>query len=115
VRVNATSGQLARAGDKTVIYEAFKPGTEPNGEAPVVVSGASTLTDDEDAASMGVTAGEAPIIDPTLPPGVTAGPLPPGVTAAPTAAPGVAARPPLTPTTSAAPRAVPATGTGGLY
>ena len=29
VRVNATTGQLARAGDRNVIYEAFKPGTEP--------------------------------------------------------------------------------------
>ncbi len=32
VRINAETGQLARAGDKRVILEAFKPGTEP---APV--------------------------------------------------------------------------------
>jgi penicillin-binding protein 1A len=38
VRVNAATGQLARPGDRTVIYEAFKPGTEPNGDN-VVVSG----------------------------------------------------------------------------
>jgi penicillin-binding protein 1A len=38
VRVNAATGQLARPGDRTVIYEAFKPGTEPNGNN-VVVSG----------------------------------------------------------------------------
>jgi penicillin-binding protein 1A len=29
VRVNPTTGQLAKAGDKNVIFEAFKPGTEP--------------------------------------------------------------------------------------
>ena len=29
VRVNATTGQLAEPGDKNVIFEAFKPGTEP--------------------------------------------------------------------------------------
>jgi len=38
VRVNAATGQPARPGDRTVIYEAFKPGTEPNGDS-VVVSG----------------------------------------------------------------------------
>ncbi len=36
VRVNAATGQLARPGDRTVIYEAFKPGTEPNGDNMVV-------------------------------------------------------------------------------
>jgi penicillin-binding protein 1A len=36
VRVNAATGQLARPGDRTVIYEAFKPGTEPNGDSMVV-------------------------------------------------------------------------------
>jgi penicillin-binding protein 1A len=36
VRVNAATGQLARPGDRTVIYEAFKPGTEPNGDSVVV-------------------------------------------------------------------------------
>jgi penicillin-binding protein 1A len=39
VRVNAATGQLARPGDRTVIYEAFKPGTEPNGGDSVVVNG----------------------------------------------------------------------------
>jgi penicillin-binding protein 1A len=36
VRVNPTTGQLARPGDRNVIYEAFKPGTEPNGDSVVV-------------------------------------------------------------------------------
>ncbi len=108
VRVNATTGQLARPGDKTVIYEAFKPGTAPTGEAPVVVSGASTLTDDEDAASMGETAGEAPVA---------------AESAATIAAPAAAGTAPVltpppfapAPAVSTAPRTVPGTGTGGLY
>jgi penicillin-binding protein 1A len=36
VRVNATTGELARPGDKKVIYEAFKPGTVPTGRAEVL-------------------------------------------------------------------------------
>ncbi len=36
VRVNAATGQPARPGDRTVIYEAFKPGTEPNGDSVVL-------------------------------------------------------------------------------
>ncbi len=39
VRVNAKTGQLARPGDGGVILEAFKPGTEPNGQPGQVVSG----------------------------------------------------------------------------
>jgi penicillin-binding protein 1A len=39
VRVSAKTGQLAQPGDKDVIYEAFKPGTEPNGQPGQVVSG----------------------------------------------------------------------------
>jgi penicillin-binding protein 1A len=39
VRVNAKTEQLAKPGDRDVIYEAFKPGTEPNGQPGQVVSG----------------------------------------------------------------------------
>jgi penicillin-binding protein 1A len=40
VRVNVATGQLARPGDKAVIYEPFKPGTEPQSkDAAVVVDG----------------------------------------------------------------------------
>ncbi|HZL58508.1 MAG TPA: penicillin-binding protein 1A [Stellaceae bacterium] len=39
VRVNPKTGQLAQAGDKNVIFEAFKPGTEPTGQPGQVVSG----------------------------------------------------------------------------
>ena len=42
VRVNATTGQLARGGDRSAIYEPFKPGTEPKAEdAGVVLNGSS--------------------------------------------------------------------------
>ncbi|MGE5537231.1 MAG: penicillin-binding protein 1A [Gemmatimonas sp.] len=36
VRVNATTGLLARAGDRSTILEAFKPGTEPTGREGVL-------------------------------------------------------------------------------
>jgi penicillin-binding protein 1A len=40
VRVNPTTGQLARSGDRNVIYEAFKPGTEPKArDSGVVLDG----------------------------------------------------------------------------
>ncbi len=48
VRVNPTTGQLARAGDKNVIFEAFKPGTEPTSTTSspgVVMSGMAGGTD----------------------------------------------------------------------
>jgi penicillin-binding protein 1A len=35
VRINPETGQLAQAGDSRVIYEAYKPGTEPRIDAPV--------------------------------------------------------------------------------
>jgi penicillin-binding protein 1A len=36
VRVNAKTGKLAQEGDKDIILEAFKPGTEPNGESQIL-------------------------------------------------------------------------------
>ena len=36
VRVNARTGKLAHEGDKDIILEAFKPGTEPNGESEIL-------------------------------------------------------------------------------
>ena len=41
VRVNASSGALARPGDQKVILEAFKPGTEPDGGRVPVNGGAA--------------------------------------------------------------------------
>jgi len=39
VRINPKTGGLARPGDKGVILEAFKPGTEPKGESAVLDGG----------------------------------------------------------------------------
>ncbi|HEY4635478.1 MAG TPA: penicillin-binding protein, partial [Rhodospirillales bacterium] len=36
VRVNVTTGELARPGDSDVILEAFKPGTVPTGRSEVL-------------------------------------------------------------------------------
>jgi penicillin-binding protein 1A len=101
VRVNVETGQLAKAGDKQVIYEAFKPGSEPTGEGPVaVVTGG--LGDGEDDASMAATGGwseETTAIEtPSIAVPAAAVPLPSP------AAPG-----------SSRPATVPAGGTGGLY
>ncbi|HWI26376.1 MAG TPA: penicillin-binding protein 1A [Stellaceae bacterium] len=106
VRVNATTGQLARPHDKTVIYEAFKPGTEPTGEGTPVASGAPTLTDDEDAASMGETGGEMPAIGTASAPAAMSSPAARALPQAPTSVMSPAPPPPPT---------VPASGTGGLY
>jgi penicillin-binding protein 1A len=39
VRINTETGGLARPGDKNVILEAFKPGTEPTGDTRVIDGG----------------------------------------------------------------------------
>jgi penicillin-binding protein 1A len=98
VRVNAETGQLAHSGDKKVIYEAFKPGTEPSDEGPAVAAGAGGIVDDEDAASMGAPVQDTPSTDPAAATATT-----------------TATTPAVTPTTSPATRSVPAGGTGGLY
>jgi penicillin-binding protein 1A len=47
VRVNAKTGQLAQAGDRAVIYEPFKPGTEPTPrDAGVVLNGSESVAED---------------------------------------------------------------------
>ena len=46
VRVNATTGLPAKAGDKKVILEAFKPGTVPTAQGDVVGGGGSSNADD---------------------------------------------------------------------
>jgi penicillin-binding protein 1A len=96
VRVNASTGQLARPGDKPVIYEAFKPGTEPTGEEPVPAIGSVSEQDPE-------ASGDTP---PVSMAGGT--PAPPGTSAAPQSPAGTPSpRPPA--------RSAPAGGTGGLY
>ena len=42
VRVNPSTGLVARAGDRDVIWEAFKPGSEPMVLGPVLDGGAMT-------------------------------------------------------------------------
>jgi len=50
--LNAATGQPARPGDKTVIYEAFKPGSEPGGDN-VVVNGYGASDDPPTATPAG--------------------------------------------------------------
>jgi penicillin-binding protein 1A len=61
VRVQAETGELARPGDRNVILEAFRPGTEPQpGERAAVLDG--SLADERDSISgVGASAGSAPI------------------------------------------------------
>jgi penicillin-binding protein 1A len=100
VRVNVETGQLARPGEKQVIYEAFKPGSEPTGEGPVaVVTGG--LGDGEDDASMAGLGGFGEETTAVEAPGAA---VPAAVPLPSPAAPG-----------SSRPAAVPASGTGGLY
>ena len=44
VRVNASTGELARPGDRNVILEAFKPGTEPSGQSRVLEGMSAEVT-----------------------------------------------------------------------
>ncbi len=95
VRVNAKTGQLAEPGDSPVIYEAFKPGTEPSGGETAAVN-TGPISDDDDAASLGAAGG-----------GEVASGAGGTAMGASVAAPTPAAAPPA--------RGVPSTGTGGLY
>jgi penicillin-binding protein 1A len=100
VRVNATTGRPAEPGDRSVIFEAFKPGSEPTGDEPPVSMG--------DASEWG---------------GGPDAPLPPGqgdsgdtgsrgLSALPSGSPVPGATITPTPTPK---RTTPAAGTGGLY
>ena len=44
VRINVETGRVARAGDKRVILEAFKPGTVPSGDQAVIDGGYNPMT-----------------------------------------------------------------------
>ena len=115
VRVNPSTGQLAEAGDRNVIWEAFKPGSEPNPNDQVV--------DGEgiDAGSIGdLQQSNAPIDDgqPLLHVGQPQPPSPPfgaaaanGIPPVPQAPTAASALPPPPPQ----PATAPSTGTGGLY
>jgi penicillin-binding protein 1A len=59
VRVNPTTGKLARAGDRNVIYEAFRPGTVPRGgEATAVLDGGMAGPDAGTVPAAATTASE---------------------------------------------------------
>jgi penicillin-binding protein 1A len=60
VRVDPKTGQPARAGDRNVIYEAFKPGTEYAGGP--VVSGNGTTDDEPIAPTSGVPGAPTPAV-----------------------------------------------------
>ena len=46
VRINAETGQPARAGDAKVIWEAFLPGTAPTGDDNTIIGGGTTVFSD---------------------------------------------------------------------
>lgn len=61
VRVQAETGELARPGDRNVILEAFRPGTEPQaGERSTVLDG-SMAAERDSISGVGSSAGSAPI------------------------------------------------------
>lgn len=60
VRVQAETGELARPGDRNVILEAFRPGTEPQaGERSRVLDG--SMDEHDSISGVGGSAGAAPI------------------------------------------------------
>ncbi len=99
VRVDHSTGKLPYPGDRNVILEAFKPGTEPTivtdgGEGP------QHFVDDEDAASLAPTGGEEPVES-----------LPSTASVS-----SETSQPPPVQEISPGPRQeAPSTGTGGLY
>ena len=54
VRINAETGRVARAGDKRVILEAFKPGTVPSGEQTVIDGGYNPASGELSAGTSGL-------------------------------------------------------------
>jgi penicillin-binding protein 1A len=100
VRVDHPTGELPYPGDKNVILEAFKPGTQPTVEAGSEEATAQHFVDDEDAASLAPVGGDE--IE-TLPPTAAANPNETGVPV------------PVQQITPGPPQASPSTGTGGLY
>ncbi len=98
VRVDLATGQLPPPGDKNVIYEAFKPGTEPTSDAAASGLLRGPISDDEDAASLGPPSEDATD-------SASANPVPSAAGATPAVAP----------SGLPAPHSVPASGTGGLY
>jgi penicillin-binding protein 1A len=75
VRVDAATGQLPRPGDKNVIYEAFKPGTEPTGETSVVANGNGMTEDTAELAVPGAASTSGALLPTRAAPGSGTGGL----------------------------------------
>lgn len=54
VRVNLETGRVARAGDKKVILEAFKPGTVPSGDQAIIDGGYNPLSGEATSGTSGL-------------------------------------------------------------
>ncbi|MSP87400.1 MAG: penicillin-binding protein 1A [Alphaproteobacteria bacterium] len=70
VRVEPDSGRVARAGDRGIIMEAFKPGTEPVGHAAVIDAGLAagqTIAVDESEEQAAPGIGLGPAVQPGAP------------------------------------------------
>jgi penicillin-binding protein 1A len=106
VRVDAATGLPAHPGDKNVIFEAFKPGTEPTGDATTPAIAHGPISDDEDAASIG---GPTPMEELPADSGTPVAADSPDASDAPVQPAAVPVAPPLPQ------RSTPASGTGGLY
>ena len=59
VRVNQDSGRLAKPGDKKVVLEAFKPGSEPTGEQVVIDGGYNPWNNDSGGSTSGALTGDS--------------------------------------------------------
>ena len=90
VRVNAETGRLAQPGDRKIIFEAFKPGTEPSGDEQPVAGGIGHVEDEDPEATLPANANSI------------GADVPVGTGLAPPPAAGLT-------------HTVPASGTGGLY
>ena len=99
VRVDHQTGELPYPGDKNVILEAFKPGTQPTVEAGSEEAMQQHFIDDEDAASMAPVGGD----EEPLPATAAANPSETGMPV------------PVQQITPGPRQAAPSTGTGGLY
>jgi len=82
VRVEADSGRVARAGERGVIMEAFKPGTEPYARSAVIgadigVDAGGQVDDDDDDAAPGIAV--TPTVRTGTPPSTAQQPVATGV------------------------------------
>jgi penicillin-binding protein 1A len=112
VRVNAATGRPAEPGDKTVIYEAFKPGAVPGGGQEQVLDNGSNLAGLGSGSMVGLGADESLEGGALAPPPETPYPPPSDVVETPPKATGELAP---VPTIAAPPPPVAVPQAGGLY